>query len=221
MPVLEHARISNRTDTVPSSFEEVFRQHYQYVVRLVVALGIEAQNAEDVAVAILERFFERDALSDYDPTYVVTDHGKVRPASFRTFLNGFVRVYVQHYRHTQKKVQWREPYSLDAVAYTNPEDGHPVTWAELRADEYIEEYDTLMAWDFARMIRSHLATIEPRSARDRCDLAAILDVLVMQLETSGYIDIQALAIQFGVGRTTAQSWMTRLRSGVAESLASC
>lgn len=223
MPVLEHAEKSStpRTDLVPATFEEVFQDYYDYVVRLVVYLGIDAQSAEDVAVAVLEKFFERDALSDYDPNYVVVVKGLPRQAAFRTFLNGFVRVYVQHHRKMQHKTQWREAYSLDATAFVRAADGEPVTWAELRADEYTEQYDSLMAWDFARTLRARLAAIPPHSDKDRCNLAAVLDVIVEQLETLGRIDIAALADHFGVGRTTAHNWMARLRSGVLESLDPC
>ena len=68
-------------------------------------------------------------------------------------------------------------------------------------------------------MRAHLAAIPPRSARDTCDLVALFDELVTEIEQTGAFTYAGIQARFGVSGTTAGAWLSRLRKVLAPALA--
>lgn len=208
-----------RTDVVPTSFEELYRHYFTYVVKYVIALGIDPQNAEDVAQTVLTKFFEKDALSDYDPDKYIETHGRTRKAMFGTFLSGFVRLYVMHYRDRQWVLQKREGTSLDTTLTSNEANGVPIGGVEgARYDwagpSHTEEYEDLHFIELVTGIRSHLASVPARNAQDQCNMVDFFNAVLQQTYDHGKIDTAALVEQFGVSKTSIQNWLKRLRNEV-------
>lgn len=216
MLALKHAE--NRTDTAPSSYEEAFRHYSKYVIRLVQEFGIEAQQAEDVAQILWMKFFEKDVLGDYDPEYTWVYKGRTCRASFRTFLNGFVRTYVYHYVLRQQLGHEREPFSTDMTFGQGDEE---VAWYDLAVNAVEDDHDALLAYDLVRSISVRLAAIPPRSGNDRCRLDQVFQAVADQVESLGKIDAMGLARHFKVSKNTAHTWLARLREGLVGILTSC
>lgn len=200
---------------VPTSFEDMFERYYDYVVRLVSQSGIDFQNAEDVAMTILTKFFEKDALSDFDPEFTTQYGGVVRKAVFRTFLSGFVKTYVRHYKERQRIQKDREGFSADTVMFFYSESGEAATWLDLSGPVYEENYDALHEKDLIQSIRAHLDSVPPRNVQDQCDLRAFFEAVLVQTYEDGRVDTATLAEQFEVSKTSIQNWLKRLRSEVA------
>jgi hypothetical protein len=222
-PVRKPTMVSNRNamerisekDYVPESFEDLFNHYYAYVIRLVRSHGIDEVNAEDVAVTILTVFFEKDVLSDYDPDRVNNYRGTERKAVFRTFLSGFVNLYVRHQRTIQTKHEFRFGLSLDNTvadrATWSPDPQNDATKFIDLTSPYTESFDEVESADFVRSVRAHLATVPARNQQDRCDLPALFDAVHRHVEDTGAVDILALSTQFGVSKNTLRKWMERLR----------
>lgn len=216
MPVETRKANLSRPDFIPTSFEEMFDHYYDYVVRLVYKSGIDFQNSEDVAMSILTRFYERDALSFFDADHTTNHGGVERRAVFRTFLSGFVRDYVQHYRDRQRIRQDREGLSTDTVMFVYAQSGEAATWLDLNAPQHEDTHDTLYEWDLVRSIRDHLAQVPRRNAQDQCDLAKFFEAVLRQTHADGRVDTILLAKEFGVSKASAQNWLKRLRAEVAK-----
>lgn len=85
--------------SAPEDYEQMFTRYWGHAVAVVRSAGIHPNNAEDVAAAILGRFWERDFLAVYDPGY--RSERTRAQVSFTAFLTGFIKVYVRHYRERQ------------------------------------------------------------------------------------------------------------------------
>lgn len=206
---------ASRGDYVPETFEDMFDHYYDYVVRLVASSGINFQNAEDVAMTILVKFFEKDALHDFNPEFTTEYGGITRRAVFRTFLSGFVKTYVRHYRDRQRLQQEREGFSLDAVLFVYSDSGQPATWMDVEGPQYEENFDSLHAQDLVQSIRAHLATVPKRNIQDKCDLPAFFEAVLEQTYIGGKVDIHALSDKFNVSLPSIQNWLKRLRTEVS------
>lgn len=203
-----------RTDVVPATFDELYRHYYSYVVRYVIALGIEPRNAEDVAQTVLQKFFEKDVLSDYDPDHYVEAEGRTRKAMFGTFLSGFVRLYVRHYRDRQWVLQKREGTSLDTSS--RDDDGKDGSNSDfLSGVTFEEQHEDLHFIELVTGIRAHLSTVAPRNAQDQCNMVDFFNAVLQQTYEDGKIDTEALKEQFGVSKTSIQNWLKRLRNEVS------
>lgn len=203
-------------DYVPTSFEDMFAHYYEYVVRLVATSGIDFQSAEDVAMTILTKFFEKDALSDFNPEFSTQYGGVVRKAVFRTFLSGFVKTYVQHYRDRQRIQQDREGFSTDTVLFIYAESGDPATWMDLNGPTHEDTHDGLYSRELVHAIRTHLKAVPARNGQDQCDLPAFFEAVLRQTFEDGKVDTVALAKEFSVSKTSIQNWLKRLRVEVAK-----
>jgi DNA-directed RNA polymerase specialized sigma24 family protein len=203
-------------DFVPDSFEDMYRHYFPYVVRLVGYFGIDSQNAEDVAQNILAKFFEKRALEDFNPEYTSSHDGVIRSAVFRTFLSGFVKAYVRHYRDRQALQRDREGLSTDQVMFRYADSGEGATWLDLNAPTYTDEHEELQEIELVTSIRARLAAVPPRNDQDRCDLPAFFNAVLEQTYNDGKVDTAALALQFQVSKTTVQNWLKRLRAEVSQ-----
>lgn len=200
------------TDFVPTTFSDMFQHYYPYVVKLVAKMGIDQQSTEDVAMTILTKFYEKDALSDFDPTFQTSHGGVVRSAKFRTFLSGFVVTYVQHYRTRQTKQAYRECISTDQPS--NQFEG--LTWLDFHGPSVTDNHEDLEEQDLLRGIRAHLLESSSSNNQDRCNLPEFFEAIQTQLEVLGKIDVAALSVTFGVCNASVRNWIKRLRTEVSK-----
>lgn len=200
---------------VPESFEDMFSHYYEFVVRLVASFGIDFQNAEDVAMTILTKFFEKDVLSDFNPEFTSEYSGVTRKAVFRTFLSGFVRSYVRHYLDRQTTHRVREGFSVDTPVFTFPESGDTQTWMEYAGPKYHEEFEDLHEEDLLLSIRARLRRRQNHNVQDHCDMPVFFERVRQQIYEQGKIDTLQLAEDFGVSKTSIQNWLKRLRVEVS------
>ena len=207
------SRISG--DYVPVSFEDMFSYYYEFVVKLVGHFGIDRQNSEDVAMTILTKFFEKDVLSDFNPEFTTQYGGVTRKAVFRTFLSGFVRTYVRHYKDRQVIHKRREGFSVDTPMFNYSDTGEAVTWMDYLGPRYYEEHEDLEEADLVRAIRERLALTKPRNAQDQCNMTEFFERVLQQVYETDHVDTAVLAEEFGVSKTSIQNWLKRLRSEVS------
>ncbi len=171
--------------------------------------GIDAQNAEDIAQTILTTFFEKDALSDFNPEYESEYKGVRRKAQFRTFLTGFVGVYVRHYRDRQGLQRTREGMSTDTPVRLSDEDES--TWIEEFGPEVVEEYEDLHFVDFVLSVRGRLTGDE--------QLVNLFNAIVRQVHNDGALNTTELAEEFGCSRTAIRNRIQKLRDLISAQLA--
>jgi DNA-directed RNA polymerase specialized sigma24 family protein len=202
-------RTITRADFVPGSFSEMYSHYYDYCVRLVAKQGIEEQSAEDVAQTILVKFFEHNALADYDPEHTTVVNGQQRRAAFRTFLASFVIAYLRHYVNRQAIHKNREGTSTDQPLGT--EEG--LTVLDALAPAYEERYDDLYEQELIAAVK-HRITEEPKKRASTCDMGAFFEAVVRQFHNTGVIDALALAAEFNISKSSVNNWLKSLRSTI-------
>jgi hypothetical protein len=200
-------------ETVPRTYDELFRIYYPYAVRSVAKAGIDPANVEDVAMSILMKFIEKDVLSDYDPT-VTRRNGQ--PIKFINFFLGFVFSYVRGYLTTQQRHRFMNPISTDqkiSASSVAPE----LTWIDVYGEHREEDYADLMDEDFMRTVRTHLGVV---SKVKKKPFLLLFDFIVLQMEENDRIHREELANLFEVSLSTMFRWLHALRTevGVAISL---
>ncbi len=202
-----------RPDIIPANYDELFTAYYDYVVSLVVTSGIDVQNAEDVAMTILATFFEKDVLSDFDPNRHIEYGGVVRKAVFRTFLSGFVKIYVRHYRDRQNISKSREPIILDTPMNDGTDSGALIDFIGLvhNDDHSGVSYDR-----FVRSVSNHLSTIKPAGHAAKCTLSVFFEAVASQVKQTGHLNVIELANSLGMGETSAYNWLHRLRDELSK-----
>lgn len=212
--------------SAPKDYAVLFELYYKYVVSLVERLGIVKDNCEDVASEILLRFYERDFLSKFDPTLVFTYKGELRPARFKSFLSKFVETYVRGHLDKQRRKQQRE-LLLNDEPMTNgsAKDWSEVggtTWGELFAGTVSEEDFIVSGLDIESMIkhlRDYLITVPRRCRTDVCDLVALFDAVMAQInDGADGPDMKVLQHQFGVSPTAIYTWYHWLKINIAAAL---
>lgn len=92
----------------PADYAELYTHYFGAIQAMVAKAGIHNQDVEDVAMAILAKFMEKDALAQYDPEklFDVGEHPKFegprhRPARFASYLRRFVFLYVKQHLDAQ------------------------------------------------------------------------------------------------------------------------
>lgn len=203
---------TRREDFVPESFEAMYEHYFTYVVHLVARFGIDYSNAEDVAQTILTKFFEKDALSDFDADYK-SEQENARRAMFRTFLSGFVKAYVRHYIDRQRVQKQREGISTDAVVLFAFSDG-PMTWLELNDPGVEDDHEELEDAELVTLIRARLAKLPPRGVQEQCSLPEFFEAVLVQTANGAKLDTGVLAAEFNVTRTSINNWLRKLRTEI-------
>lgn len=211
-------RTTTRADFVPESFSEMYAHYYDYCVRLVARQGIDGQSAEDVTQAILVKFFEHNALADYDPDRTTVVNGEPRRAAFRTFLSSFVLAYLRHYVNRQAIHKQREGLSTDAPLATDTDQANSLTVLDIVAPVYEERYDDLYEQELIAAVKQRLIE-EPKKRASRCDMAAFFDAVLRQFHATGVIDTLALAAEFGISKSSVNNWLKSLRSTITAAVA--
>lgn len=200
------------TNFVPSDFAELYAHYYAYVAKLVIRFGIPMAEAEDVTQSILLTFYEKDALSDFDPERFNEYQGRLRKAVFGTFLSGFVRAYVRHYRTRIEVHAGREGLSVDMPIKSL--DGDARTLYDLLADPVEENYDDLMDAELLAQVRAHLSAWKPQRPQSLLNMPLFFEVILDQLAEKDRVDASELAELFGVSTTSVQNWLKQLRSEI-------
>ena len=208
---------SKYPDFVPTTYTELFDHYYAYVSTLVFKSGIDDQNVEDVTMSILSKFFENDVLSDFDPTFTSHYNGVTRKAVFRTFLSGFVKIYVRHYRDRQQINKQRSAISADALVCANIGSCSEVTWMELNGPSLVDTYDDLETTDLINTVRSHLRQMA--KTKERCPLTDLFEATLVHANLYGKPMVDSLAEQFGVSETTVRNRLSQLRTEIHEACA--
>lgn len=68
----------------PSDYSDFFASYWPYVKQMVAKAGIASEDVEDVAMEVVAKFIEKDALSYFDPDYTVNIQGPMRTEGSRT-----------------------------------------------------------------------------------------------------------------------------------------
>jgi hypothetical protein len=206
------------TTFIPASYDELFRHYYQYVVKQVILFGIEPASAEDVAMSILTKFLENDALEDFDPNFQSPHVETGRKAVFATFLSGFVRTYAQHHRNMQSKRASRESVSCDETTGGHQKDnpGGELLVIDLIAEPITDQYDIVEARTVVRAIRARLEAEVPSNSQDKSNLPALFDAMLRQYQLNSEVSPLAISKEFGVTKNSIHNWIKRLRVIAAE-----
>lgn len=209
------AAVNNGVDSqsAPADYADFFRDYYGYVIGLVRGVpGVKPQHVEDLAGEILLKFMEQDFLSEFQPDLIFLYKGQIRPARFKSFLTRFVILHARGLRDKNSRLANREQQVLDGTPLDSS------TWL----DEFILEtghedrvIDAIDGLGLTAEIRAYLKTIPRRSAYDTCDLVALYDALVAEMDRSGTVTATALKDVFGVSNTAIYSWLRWLRVHVA------
>lgn len=198
--------------TTPETFTEVFRDYYQHVISWVIKLGINPQNAEDIASSILMRFYERDALSFYDPDFQIQHGDVIHDAKFKPFLSSFVYRYVQHYREREQTHMNREGLSLNAPA------GEGETWADILLPSYEDQYDGLELAEVLAAIWKRISLPDVNLGTKKTSPQLLFGLMLYQIEERGVTDAEELALLYGVSAVAVKKWRIKLRTYIAEAL---
>ena len=202
---------SDREDFIPSNMDELAQHYYGFIIGMVRKLGIPDQEAQDSAQYILERLDKTGAIGQFDPGHLTEHQGRQVRTRFSTFLGAKVMRYCLGERGRLQKRAGHELLLVDAPVSTSGDgDGTPLLEI-LGAGAAWDDYSALDAQDFITHMREHLAAIPPRSARDTCDLVALFDELVAEVEQTGQFTYAGIQERFKVSGTTAGAWLSRLR----------
>jgi hypothetical protein len=210
-------RMPQPVSAVPSSPDEFVRMYRDYVVHLVRKLGIPDQDCEDVANDVLEKELkakntlgcEVGILALYNPQHEVEFQGERKKVTFRAFLSARVALRVRGKRETIQRRAGRELLICDSSV-----DGGQ-SWIDLFGGAVTDDYSRLDAEEWLAAMRDRLARVPRSSPGDSCDLIALFDELVGQIQRTGAIDRAAVQARFDVADTTVTNWMHRLRGIMA------
>ena len=206
--------------SAPQDYAELRRIYYPYVVALVHRMGIERSCVEDVACDILLRFQERGFLDKFDPTLTFHHGGRDHPARFKSFLSNFVMSYVRGYRDRQFRLRYREPLLCDRLVSRLGEDFSEHPWIDVfgettpdPTDAVIDEVDHRA---FIASLREYLTKVPRRTRYDACDLPALFDAVIAQIDRDGEITITELCRTFGICGTAMHGWVWWLRANLSQ-----
>lgn len=197
----------------PSTYDELFRNYYPFVVGLVGKQGISPDNREDVASEILLRFYERDFLNEFNPDLTFEVKGKVVRARFKSFLSAFVVNYVRSHRDRQNLRLRREPLIVDGVLITDSGDS-----LSFHLEPHEDDYSALYEEELVDFLRDYLSLVPRKSRQDQCDLPKLFDAVVEQVRRNGKYSVKELQSIFGVSPTAIHSWLGWLRQNIIKAM---
>jgi hypothetical protein len=187
-------------------YGEFWRDYYPLAVSIVRNMGIPAQEAEDVASNVMTALIEQDVPGMYRPDHVSGHTGSA--VGFKSFIAANISIRVRGQRDKLGRLAKREGISTDA----STDEG--TSWLELFGGSWWDDHSYLDAEEFVGRMRTWLALQPPRSDLDRCDLVALFDEMVREIEAEGRICYPVLKEKLGVGYTTARSYVARVREAL-------
>jgi hypothetical protein len=202
---------SHTQNITPTSYDEVFRHYYPMILGLVKKFGILPEQREDVAMTILAKFIEHDALNDFDPKRI---GGNGSPMRFQSFLSGFVVSYIRWHVEKQALLRKREltlvdqPLSEHGRSEENVGDSN-ISWLDLRM-QHEDHHEYLEAQEALNTVRTHLKKLPVTKGQG--DLLTLLDLIQLQMKEVGKISATELAELYGVSSVSVRSWMSKLKS---------
>jgi hypothetical protein len=206
-------------DFVPVDMGELVRHYRDYILGMVRKSGVPDQDAEDAAGYIIERLAMTDVIGQFDPEHVTEHQGKSVKTRFSTFLGAKVLLYCRGERGRIFRRDSHELKILDAGAGEKDAGGvQQATMHEVLLGSAYDDYSGIETAEFIAQVRARLAAVPPRSKRDTCDLVALFDELVAEIDQTGGFSYAALQARFGISGTTAGAWLSRLRSVLKASL---
>jgi len=176
---------------VPTSDAEVFQDYFALIKWHVVKAKISDGAVEDYAMTLMERFIQHGLLAQYDPS----------KANFRTFLSGFVTSYLRHFKAQDLKQIERSYLSTDFTV-GDKDDTLILDLKGYCAPDQIEDAETKVSLE---RIRAKLVSEEEPK------LLLFFDILMLQIEEHGQLDISELKELFDVSSQTIYNWKKRLR----------
>lgn len=187
---------------VPSSEAEVFEQYYAHVKFLVSRAGIRRDYVEDYAMALMVKFVERGMLGKYDPEYLSEVDGIQRTSTFKTFLSGFVNSYLLGFAKRDSINASRSLYSSDMRLGDN----YDIPLLDYLGITVSDDTEEVEAADLVRAVR---ASLEKSGKKN---LLLFFEMVLLQLEEYGKVEVKELAEMFEVTRTTIHNWLKKLRA---------
>jgi hypothetical protein len=201
------AATSGRTDIIPDSMDELARVYFGFILGMVRKAGIPDQDAEDSVQYILQQLgIAPSVIDQFNPEHVTEHQGRLVKTRFSTFLGRKVLLYCRGEGDRLRKRSGRELPIVDATT----QDGTSLVDL-IGATAVWDDYSRLDAADCIALMRSHLVAIPPRSDRDTCDLVALFDEMMAEVEQNGLYTYAGIQARFGISGTTAGSWLSRLR----------
>jgi hypothetical protein len=200
--------VASATADVPAGPEELWRDYYGLALSIVRNMGVAAQESEDVASTIMTKLIESDIISMYRPDKVSEHTGS--NVSFRSFLAANVSIRVRGQRDRLARLAGHEALICDS----RTDEG--TTWVELFGGSWWDDHSYLDAAEFVARMRTWLALQPPRSDLDRCDLVRLFDEMVREIEAGGKVSYPDIQERFGVGYTTARTYVARVRQAILD-----
>jgi hypothetical protein len=188
----------------PADYRELHEQYRGYVEHILATQGIPPDDVPDAASDIFARFIKLDVLKQFDPEYHIEHKGQKVQANFRTWLTTKVLLYARGQRDKVHRRVSREVLSSQA-------DEGATSWVEVFGGEIWDDYSRMDAQEFVSRMREYLASVPPRSSRDRCDLVALFDMMVHSGWSEGRIVYSDIQEAFHISPTSAYQWVSRLR----------
>jgi hypothetical protein len=181
------------TATFPQNDAEVFTDYFAFIKWHVVKAKIEDRNVEDVAMDLLLRYLERGGVEDlFDPE---------RGVLFRTALSGFCRSYLYHIKEQEVKQTFR--YGLSANRTVGDDEDTPILDLQgYVTPDQTEDTDTSVEVSRIRRKIAHSGDAK---------LLLFFDMVMLQVEEHGQIDVAELTSLFNVSSQTIHNWKKRLR----------
>jgi hypothetical protein len=191
----------------PASYEDLHRDYFPTVVRLVAKAGVWAQNVDDVAMGLMVKFLEIDILGQYRPQHTYSD-GTVRSVKFTTFLTHLVLLYTRHPRHRLNVHYQREINVVTDQFYQGEFDPQ-----EEQGPSPDEVLDRLEYVDMLYFVSTALGRLQA-SRRSDLKMDTLFLCVADQIEQTGKINVQQLALRFSVSATSIRAWLKRLEEEV-------
>lgn len=176
---------------VPTSDAEVFENYFALIKWHVVRAKISDGAVEDYAMILMERFIQHGLLAQYDPS----------KANFRTFLSGFVTSYLRHFKAQDLKQVERSYLSTDFTVG----DKDDTLILDLKGYSAPDKFGDAEVNVQVEAIRKKIEDLGDEK------FLLFFDVVMLQIEEYGQIDVAELEELFGVTRSSIYNWRKRLR----------
>lgn len=185
--------------TVPTSDAEVFQNYFALIKWHVVRAKISEDAVEDYAMTLMERFIQHGLLAQYDPS----------KANFRTFLSGFVTSYLRHFK--AQDLKRKERFAL-STEFTVGEKDHETLILDLKGYSAPDQFDDAEVSFSIQKIREKI------EASGDAKLLLFFEIVLLQVEEYGQMDVAELAELFGVTRSSIHNWRKKLRTYFEETM---
>jgi hypothetical protein len=143
----------------PKDYAELYEEYFDFMKSIVRRVGINAEDVEDVTSEILCKFMEKDALTWYDPEFVVdvgdkprTQGPRQRHAKFSNLLKSFTFTHCLAWRDKQNNFVRREPHFAKMDAPVSGEEGTQ-TWGEHHASTLRVAHDLEVSVEYRLLLR--------------------------------------------------------------------